>query len=324
MSNHNPNPSDEERYVDLSSFASVHEHVAELLGVYAIHAVTESEVELVELHLEHCETCQSELGQHFATAARLGAASVMPVAPRVWDNVLSEIRTASTTAAAPTQVPSPTVALLQSQGVSNPSGSKVVAAISATQSGPTSSNQWSEHSTSNSPDNSISNSTSSSTTNSASNNVVDFAAASKRLSGRRTWRVAIAAAVASAAITVPIVSSLSGSSPSLAAIAKQVAAQPSSRLLTLKSAAGAELANVVVGKDGQGYLQSDSLPKLSSGKAYQMWAVTETGPVSLGMLGADPSVQAFATPETYAALAISVEESKGATAPTPPIASAAV
>ncbi len=323
MSNHNPNPSDEERYVDLSSFASVHEHVAELLGVYAIHAVTESEVELVELHLEHCENCQSELGQHFATAARLGAASVMPVAPRVWDNVLSEIRTASTTAAAPTPVPSPTVALLQTQGVSNPSGSKVVAAISATQSGPTSSNQWSEHSTSNSADNSISNSTFNPTTNPASN-VVDFAAASKRLNGRRTWRVAIAAAVASAAITVPIVSSLSGSSPSLAAIAKQVAAQPSSRLLTLKSAAGAELANVVVGKDGQGYLQSDSLPKLSAGKAYQMWAVTETGPVSLGMLGADPSVQAFATPETYAALAISVEESKGATAPTPPIASAAV
>lgn len=280
---------------------SMHDHVAELLGAYAVHAVNDGETELVELHLEHCELCQVELVQHFETAARLGAASVMPVAPRVWDNVLSEIRLTQVIGEpmqrsdqSPLEDPIEDPISIERSQVGSPA-SPAIPAFSPNQAEPA-----------------------------RGSNVIDFAAASERVNKRRTWRVAVAAAVATAAITVPIVSSLSGSSPSLAALAKRVASQPSSRSLTLKSDTGSELVKVVVGKDGQGYLTSDSLPKLGANKAYQLWAVTASGPVSLGILGADPSVQAFATPLTYAALAISVEDAAGAATPTPPIASATV
>lgn len=286
------------------SIVSMHDHVAELLGAYAVHAVNDGETELVELHLEHCELCQVELVQHFETAARLGAASVMPVAPRVWDNVLSEIRLTQVIGEplqrsdqSPLEDPIEDPISIERSQVGSPAipTSPAIPAFSPNQDEPA-----------------------------RGSNVIDFAAASERVNKRRTWRVAVAAAVATAAITVPIVSSLSGSSPSLAALAKRVASQPSSRSLTLKSDTGSELVKVVVGKDGQGYLTSDSLPKLGANKAYQLWAVTASGPVSLGILGADPSVQAFATPLTYAALAISVEDAAGAATPTPPIASATV
>ena len=59
-----------------ANVASIHEHVAELLGAYAIHAVAEAEIEFVELHLDQCETCQVELAEHLATAARIGAAPI--------------------------------------------------------------------------------------------------------------------------------------------------------------------------------------------------------------------------------------------------------
>jgi anti-sigma-K factor RskA len=283
MSTEHPNSIGQE----FPNIVSMHEHVADLLGAYAVHSVNDAETELVELHLEHCVLCQAELAQHFSTAARLGAASVMPVAPRVWGNVLNQIRLTSA-------IHAPVADLAaQSSSAESPIEEKLI-------------------------------STQQTVSDDGGANVIDFASASARINKRKTWRVAIAAVVATAAITVPLVSSLSGSAPSLAALAKRVASQPSSRALTLKSEDGNELAQVVVGKDGQGYLTSDSLPKLASNKAYQLWAVTTSGPVSLGMLGADPSVQAFATPSTYAALAISVEDSAGAAVPTPPIASAAV
>jgi anti-sigma-K factor RskA len=231
----------------------------------------------------------------------------MPVAPRVWDNVLNEIRL--------------TKAISTSLEASAPSNVSTLSPAS------NKANQWSvvptqdgqSHESSSEPPSH----TGSPVLSSQANNQVRDQL-NNQAKRARPWRVAVAAAVATAAITVPIVSRLSGSSFSLAAVAKRVASQPSSRSFTLKSETGSELAKVVVGQDGQGYLTSDSLPKLANGKAYQLWAVTTSGPVSLGILGADPAVQAFATPQTYAALAISVEDAAGAAAPTPPIASAAV
>ena len=304
-----------------ANVASIHEHVAELLGAYAIHAVAEAEIEFVELHLDQCETCQVELAEHLSTAARIGAASVMPVAPRVWDNVLAEIRSipvelsslttesASDRTPATLRSPSPSLTMRDSSLQSGMPITQLGNSDFLSTGGSTGelSGVSTDQETANTP-----------------SNVIDFATAKVAAAKRRTWRVAVAAAVATAAITVPIVSSFSGSSPSLAALAKRVAERPTSRSMTLRSDSGAELARIVVGQDRQGYLTSDSLPKLASGRAYQLWAVTDSGPVSLGMLGADPQVQAFAAPTTYAALAISVEDANGAATPTPPIASAAV
>jgi Anti-sigma-K factor rskA len=311
MSNQNPNIDDAN--ADRPTVVSIHEHVADLLGAYAVHSVNDAESELVELHLEHCVLCQAELAQHFETAARLGAASVMPVAPRVWDNVLNEIRL--------TKAISAPAELINHVDATHRANQWSLFSAEALPSGAPANQQPITHQPTPSTNDPIS------AANNVANNVADKGVSSgvnAEVRKGRPWRVAVAAAVATAAITVPIVSRLSGSSFSLAAVAKRVASQPSSRSFTLKSETGNELAKVVVGQDGQGYLTSDSLPKLANGKAYQLWAVTTSGPVSLGILGADPAVQAFATPQTYAALAISVEDAAGAAAPTPPIASAAV
>jgi Anti-sigma-K factor rskA len=323
---------------------SMHEHVGDLLGAYAIHSVNDAESELVELHLEHCVLCQAELTQHFETAARLGAASVLPVAPRVWDNVLNEIRltkainssfdpstvntvnTLSTVSynanhwgLAPTPDAQPHEPSNEQPSHQAPGDSTIQANNQANNQAHDQANNQAKFNTE--ANQQAVNTEANTEANSQANNPAKLDSPGKKT---HPWRVAVAAAVATAAITVPIVSRLSGSSFSLAAVAKQVAAQESSRTFTLKSEKGNELAQVVVGKDGQGYLTSDSLPKLDAKKAYQLWAVTTSGPVSLGILGADPSVQAFATPQTYAALAISVEDAAGAAAPTPPIASAVV
>ncbi len=311
----NQNPTNGDASANRPNVVSIHDHVADLLGAYAVHAVNDAESELVDLHLEHCVLCQAELAQHFETAARLGAASVMPVAPRVWDNVLNEIRLNKiiSSPAEDTTTPRETAPVSSDDLlVSVPVSDQALASDLA---GPTVSASPTVYSTDRqarpgAPEHST--------------NLISDSPEKDRGTRGRTFRVAIAAAVATAAITVPIVSRLTGSSFSLAAVAKRVAAQESSRSLTLKSETGSELAKVVVGQDRQGYLTSDSLPKLTNGKAYQLWAVTTSGPVSLGILGSDPGIQAFATPQTYAALAISVEDAAGAAAPTPPIASAAL
>jgi anti-sigma-K factor RskA len=344
MSNHNPNfgdsptenpggqsahrsfdsVQDDSSMVKWPNVVSMHEHVGDLLGAYAVHSVNDAESELVELHLEHCVLCQSELAQHFETAARLGAASVIPVAPRVWDNVLSEIRLTKAISAPTESGNSLAEASKGNQWALGSTGAAQPHAPSSQQPHHLDSNvASSEAHLNNGNVRPKANGKVNNNSNSNGNSKLNGNGSSDG-NRARTWRVAVAAAVTAAAISVPIVSRLSGSSFSLAAVAKHVAAQESSRSFTLKSEQGSELAQVVVGKDGQGYLTSDSLPKLDNGKAYQLWAVTTSGPVSVGVLGADPSVQAFATPQTYAALAISVEDAAGAATPTPPIASAAL
>ena len=135
--------------------------------------------------------------------------------------------------------------------------------------------------------------------------------------GRRSrLRVAFAAAAASAVIAVPLTLQFAGgTSPSMAALASNAAKQPGSRIVMLKTAEGAELANAVVTADGRGYLRRDALPALPQGQSYQLWAITGATPVSAGVLGRDPSVVAFTVDAPTSAIAISVEPTAGSTQP---------
>jgi anti-sigma-K factor RskA len=64
-----------------------------LTGAYALHALTESERQAFERHLEDCEACAQEVRELSATAARLGLA-VAETAPReLRERVLREITT---------------------------------------------------------------------------------------------------------------------------------------------------------------------------------------------------------------------------------------
>lgn len=92
---------------------------------------------------------------------------------------------------------------------------------------------------------------------------------------------------------------------------------PDARRVALRSDDGATFVRAVVGPDGAAYLVDDNLPRLPAGRTYQLWAITERGPVSIGVLGADPGLSAVQVAGTgVTALAVTAEQAHGATAPT--------
>jgi anti-sigma-K factor RskA len=52
-------------------------------------------------------------------------------------------------------------------------------------------------------------------------------------------------------------------------------------------------AEVVLGRDGVGYLVSEDLPPLSSESTYQLWAIVDDRVISAGVLGSAPTVAPF-------------------------------
>lgn len=69
--------------------------------------------------------------------------------------------------------------------------------------------------------------------------------------------------------------------------------------------------------DGRGYLVSSNLPALGSSETYQLWAVVNGQPISLGLLGASPSNSVFTLAGSSAPsqLRITVEPSGGSVVP---------
>ena len=68
--------------------------------------------------------------------------------------------------------------------------------------------------------------------------------------------------------------------------------------------------------DGRAILDPDGLPPLTSDQTYQLWAVGGRAPVSLALLGSDPSITAVQVGGRPDALAVTIEPSTGSTAPT--------
>jgi hypothetical protein len=74
----------------------------------------------------------------------------------------------------------------------------------------------------------------------------------------------------------------------------------------------------VVLANGTSFLGPTNLPRLSNDQTYQLWGVVGGEPVSLGVLGTDPSYQPFLTPVLASGLAITQERAGGVVAPTRP------
>jgi anti-sigma-K factor RskA len=136
--------------------------------------------------------------------------------------------------------------------------------------------------------------------------------------------LAVAAAVVALALGIGLVraddrvSNLQATPSTVAAALRA----PGHRLVTLESGpARVELAQVVVVPSGQGYLVSSKLPALGDGRTYQLWAVEEGRPISLGLLGASPGRAAFtmAGSARPARLSITAEPRGGSVVPTGPI-----
>jgi hypothetical protein len=134
----------------------------------------------------------------------------------------------------------------------------------------------------------------------------------QRAAGRSPLRLGWLAAAAS----VAVVAAASGNDADIGALAEQASEDPDQVLATLADAEGQPVARVVADEDGA-FMLLEGLQDLPEGRAYQLWSLTGTEPVSLGMLGREgTNTVAFRLPPTITELAISVEPTSGEVAPT--------
>jgi len=98
--------------------------------------------------------------------------------------------------------------------------------------------------------------------------------------------------------------------------ADEIADAADARTATLTGVDSTGTVDVVIDAEGRAIVTPDGLPPLTSDATYQLWAVGGRAPVSLALLGADPSITAVQVGGQPAALAVSVEPSTGSTAPT--------
>ena len=62
-----------------------HQHLPDLLSIYALGALTPEEATRLEAHLDGCVDCAEELGAYLATAATLEGRQDLP--PHIWDGI---------------------------------------------------------------------------------------------------------------------------------------------------------------------------------------------------------------------------------------------
>src|SRR5262249_58918174 len=101
-----------------------------------------------------------------------------------------------------------------------------------------------------------------------------------------------------------------GTPTDAAAMARTAATAPGARHASLTDADGKTLATAVLSRDGTGYLTAN-LPTAAAGETYQLWGITRTGTVSLGVLGRDPATVAFKAAAPTMSLAITTEVAGG-------------
>jgi anti-sigma-K factor RskA len=118
------------------------------------------------------------------------------------------------------------------------------------------------------------------------------------------------------------VNSLAQATPDhgLSQVATAAVLDPQARRVDLRSAQGNQSVQGVVLPNGNGYLVKVDLRPLSSRQTYQLWAVTGTRQVSLGVLGANPQAAAFSvgSPSGVSTLVVTVEPSGGVGSTTNP------
>ena len=135
--------------------------------------------------------------------------------------------------------------------------------------------------------------------------------------------LALAAAAAIVVLAVGLVNANSKVSRLQGALAlarqgvvAEALATPGHRVVNL-TAGAARVAEFVLVPGGRGYLVASSMPALAADRTYQLWAIVNGSPISLGLLGPAPRSVAFTLAGTSATiLAITVEPAGGSVRPT--------
>jgi hypothetical protein len=147
-------------------------------------------------------------------------------------------------------------------------------------------------------------------------------------SSRRTRSVlsgvAFAAAAAIVALAIGLnsaqnhVTNLQGAlaKASRTAVQKALAA-PDHQIVDLTSASHQPLAEFVMLPDGTGYLVNAKMPALTPNDTYQLWAIVNGSPVSIGIMGSKPGHVTFtmASSPAPSELAVTVQQAGGSLTP---------
>jgi anti-sigma factor RsiW len=96
-------------------------------------------------------------------------------------------------------------------------------------------------------------------------------------------------------------------------------ASPDRHLVDLRATGGNQVAQAVITTNGTAFLVAKSLPALSAGQTYQLWANSAGKAVSLGVLGQNPAVTVFRFEPHMTELMLTAEPSGGVPAPTTPV-----
>ncbi|MGH9082686.1 MAG: anti-sigma factor domain-containing protein [Acidimicrobiales bacterium] len=256
-----------------------HQAVAELLGAYSLDAVEPDEMRLVDEHLAQCPRCREEVDQLREVAAALGNRNEEPP-PAVWEHIAERIAGGTgERSGADRPAPGPTA---------SPEGRRSIAGAGP---GP--------------------------------------AAGPRRGSvAGRAWAaaaVALAAAAAVVALAISLVgandrvSQLRSALTAPTAAVRAALASPGHRLVNLRSRDGAPAAQLVVDRNGTGYVVTSTMPALPASQTYQLWASINGRTISLGLLaGKVVPGQAFSLGSSTSGareLMVTVEPAGGVVAP---------
>jgi anti-sigma-K factor RskA len=107
-----------------------------------------------------------------------------------------------------------------------------------------------------------------------------------------------------------------GEVASVEELVRQAASQPGSRTAELTTTDGVVAATVVVDEEGHAFVRADAMPGTDAEHTYQLWSVDGGTPVSLGLLGPDPTTAMVGVDGHVHQLAVTLEPAGGSAGPT--------
>lgn len=263
-----------------------HDEIEELLGAYALDAVSPEEADAVELHLRDCPRCRAEVAQHRETAGVLAYAG-SPAPSQLWDRIADALE-------ADDSAP-PELDLARVVSMTDRAERRAAMEREARRSGRRGDRRARRP-------------------------------GDRRALPLRVAAASAAVAAGVIGVLGVQVARLDDRTDQLADAlgregldqAVQVALfDASARRIEMRSEDGARFAQAVVRDNGDGFIVRDNLPGLADDRTYQVWAIVGDQPVSIGVLGNDPGVAAFkVSAPGVTMLALTAERAGGAAAPT--------
>ncbi len=254
-----------------------HQQYKDLLAAFALHALDDEERLDVADHLLECDACSAEVETMLDTASVLAFSESEPPPASLWNRIATEMQTSD-----PPVTGQPPQSIRATLSPASAASSADPTQPSAQGLAP----------------------------------VINLAERRRM----KPWIAAVAGAAAASALVIPITRSAINPKPPGIDVAQIAAAQektPGTRRIELLTTDGSKrsLGDVIVTKDGKGYIRLHNHEHLSDDHTYQLWTVVDGKPVSAGMLGTNPSVAAFAISSNAVAVALSVEKATGAAVP---------